>query len=81
MHKSTRGQGHCLTCVKGNSDLYSNFSCKPLGPVEAKFHVELLWVKRTKVCSNGPSHVTKMAANCPYVVQAFKKSSSPKPEG
>ena len=31
-------------------------------PIEAKFHVEPKWDRRTKVCSNGPGHMTKMAA-------------------
>ena len=31
-------------------------------PIEAKFHVELLWVKGTKVSSNDPGEVTTMAA-------------------
>ena len=30
-------------------------------PVEAKFHVEPPWNKRTKASSNGPGHMTKMA--------------------
>ena len=38
------------------------FCCKATRPIEAKFHVELLWVGSMKVCSNGPRHVTKMAA-------------------
>ena len=60
---STRGQGSCLTCVQGHSDLYFQTSAaKPLGPLKPKFHVELLWVLRLKVCSNNLGHVTKMAA-------------------
>ena len=31
-------------------------------PIEAKFHVEPPWDGGTKVCSNGPGHMTKMAA-------------------
>ena len=31
-------------------------------PIEAKFQVEPPWDRRTKVCSNGPGHMTKMAA-------------------
>ena len=36
--------------------ILSNIFCS-----EAKFHVELLWIGRTEVCSNSPGHVTKMA--------------------
>ena len=32
------------------------------GPIEAKFHMEPPWDGGTKVCSNGPGHMTKMAA-------------------
>ena len=32
------------------------------GPIKVKFHMELLWDGGTKVCSNGPGHMTKMAA-------------------
>ena len=32
------------------------------GPVEAKFHMEILWDGRTKVYLNGPGHMTKMTA-------------------
>ena len=45
-----------------------------------KFHVELLWDGGTKVCSNGPGHMTKMAAMSIYG-KNLKKSSSPEPEG
>ena len=32
------------------------------GPLEAKCHVEPPWDGETKVCSNGPGHMTKVAA-------------------
>ena len=35
-------------------------------PIEAKFHVELLWVVRMKVYSISPGHMTKMAAMSIY---------------
>ena len=38
------------------------FSSKTTGPIKVKFHMELLWDGGTKVCSNGPGHMTKMAA-------------------
>ena len=30
-------------------------------PIEAKFHVEPQWNLGTKICSNGPGHMTKLA--------------------
>ena len=36
------------------------------GPIKVKFHMELLWDGGTKVCSNGPGHMTKMAAMAMY---------------
>ena len=42
---------------------FSNiFSSKTTGPIELKFHMETPWDGRTKVCSNLPVHMTKMAA-------------------
>ena len=38
------------------------FSSITTGPIEAKFHVEPTRDGVRKVCSNGPSHMTKMAA-------------------
>ena len=46
--------------------------------IETKFHVEPPWDGRMKVCSNGPGHMTSMAA-CPCIVKTFKKSSSLEP--
>ena len=46
---------------------FSNiFSTKTTGPIEAKFHIEPPWDKGTKVRSNGPGHITKMAAMSIY---------------
>ena len=61
---------------------FSNvFSSETTGPIEArKFHVEPPWDEGTKVCSNGPGHMNKMAP-CPFMVKDLKKSSSPKPKG
>ena len=40
---------------------FSNFfSSITARPIEAKFHVESPWYRGTKVCSNGPGHITKM---------------------
>ena len=57
----------------------NNFSSETTGTVEAKFHMEP-WVGGTKVCSNGPGHMTKMAA-MPIYGKNLKKSSSPEPKG
>ena len=47
---------------------FSNiFSSETTGPIKVKFHVELPWDGGTKVCSNGPGHMTKMAAIPIYV--------------
>ena len=63
-----KGQGHSLTLAQGHSDSISSnfFSLETTRPIEAKFHVETLWMGRggggVKACSNGPCHMTKMAA-------------------
>ena len=44
------------------STLSNIFSSETTGPIEAKFHMEPPWDGGTKVCSNGPGHMTKMAA-------------------
>ena len=31
------------------------------GPIKLKFYIETPWHARTKVCSNGPGHMNKMA--------------------
>ena len=47
--------------------IFSNiFSSETAGPIEAKFHVELSLDGRTKICSNGLGHMTKMAAMLIY---------------
>ena len=38
------------------------FSSEVTGSIEAKCHMESPWDEGTKVCSNGPGHMTKMAA-------------------
>ena len=59
---------------------FSNTSSETTGPIEAKFHAEPPWDGGTKVCSNGPGHMTKMAA-MPVYGKNLKKSSSPEPKG
>ena len=49
-------------------------------PIEAKFHMGSQWDRGTKICSNGPGHMTKMAA-MPVYGKSLKKSSSPEPKG
>ena len=40
---------------------FSNISSETTGLIEAKFHMEPPWDGGTKVCSNDPGHMTKMA--------------------
>ena len=56
---------------------FSNiFSSETAWPIKAKFYVEPPWVGVTKVCINGPGHMTKMAA-MPIYGKNLKKYSSP----
>ena len=60
---------------------FSNiFSSETAWPIKAKYYVEPPWEGGTKVCINGPGHMTKMAA-MPIYGKNLKKSSSPEPEG
>ena len=60
---------------------FSNiFSSETTGPIEVKFHMEPPWDGGTKVCSNRPGHMTKMAA-MPIYGKNLKKSSSPESIG
>ena len=54
------------------------FSSETAWPIKAKFYVGLPWEGGTKVCINGPGHMTKMAA-MPIYGKNLKKSSSPEP--
>ena len=83
-----KGQGHSLTLVQGHSvsdSTFSNFfSLEIARLIEAKFHVEPPWDRRMKVCSNGPGHMTNMAAMLVHVHvygKNLKKSSSLEPNG
>ena len=68
-------------CVYVCMSTFSNiFSSETSGPIEAKFYMDSPWDGGTKVCSNGPDHLTKMAA-MPIYVKNLKKSSSPEPKG
>ena len=57
-----KGQDHLLTLVQGHSDsTFSNFfSLETARSIEAKFHVDHARDGGTKICSNGPGHMTKM---------------------
>ena len=58
---------------------FSNvFSSETTWPIKAKFYAEPPWEGGTKVCINGPGHMTKMAAT-PIYGKNLKKSSSPEP--
>ena len=57
----------------------NDFSSETAWPIKAKFYVELQWEGGTKVCINGPGHMTKMAA-MPIYGKNLKKSSSPEPK-
>ena len=59
---------------------FSNiFSSETAWPIKAKFYVAPPWEGGTKVCINGPGHMTKMAA-MPIYGKNLKKSSPPDPE-
>ena len=77
-----KGQGHLLTLVQGHSDsTFSNFFfLETAKPIEAKVQMEPPWDRETKVCSNGPDHMTNMAA-MPIFDKNLKKSSSGEPKG
>ena len=47
------------------------FSSETTLPIKAKFYVEPPWEGGTKLCINGPGHMTNMAT-CPYMVKTFK---------
>ena len=54
-------------------------SSETTGPIEAKFHVELPWDGGTKLCTNGPGHMTKITP-MPIYGKNLKKSSSLEPK-
>ena len=58
---------------------FSNIFSETAWPIKAKLYVEPPWEGGTKVCINGPGHMTKMAA-MPIYGKNLKKSSSPEPE-
>ena len=48
--------------VRRPSTFSNIFSSETAWPIKAKFYVEPPWEGGTKVCINGPGHMTKMAA-------------------
>ena len=51
----------CPSVVRRST--FSNiFSSETTGPIKLKFHMETPWDAGRKVYSNGPGHMTKMAA-------------------
>ena len=70
----------CSVMVHRPSTLSNIFSSETAWPIKAKFYVEPPWEGGTKVCINGPGHMTKMAA-MPIYGKNLKKSSSPEPAG
>ena len=73
-----KGQCHPLTLDQGHSADF--FSLETARPIEAKFDVDSPWDGRTKVCSNGPGHMTKMA-DMPIYNKNMKNSSPLEPKG
>ena len=55
-------------------NVFKHFLSETTGPIEAKFHMEPSWDGGTIICSNGPGHMTKMAA-MPIHDKNLKKSS------
>ena len=51
------------------------FSSEKAWPIKVKFHMEPPWDGATKVCSDSPGHMVKMAA-MPIYSKNLKKSSS-----
>ena len=76
----TKGLTHSFSCSVRPSTFSNIFSSETTGPIKLKFHMETILDAGTKVCSNGPGHMTKMAA-MPIYGKKLLKSSSPEPEG
>ena len=60
----------CVSMYVCMLSTFSNiFSSETTGPIEAKFHMESSWDGGTKVCSNGPGHMTKGRSDYPRTPQ------------
>ena len=68
-----QGQCHLLTLAKGHLHIIfkTQFSQKPLHQSRPNF-ISAILGRGTKVCINGPGHMTKMAAMPIYVVKSSK---------
>ena len=69
-----------LLSVRRRPHSLNIFSLETAWPIKVKFHMEPPWNGGTKICSNGPGHMTKMAT-MPIYGQNLKKSFSPEPKG
>ena len=58
--------------VVRQSTISNIFSSETTEPIKLKFHMETPYDGGTKVCSNGPGHMTKMAATPIYGKKPFK---------
>ena len=67
-------------CMYVCQHIQTSSPLKPLGRLKPNFIMEPPWDGGTKICSNGPSHMTKMAA-MPIYNKNLKISSSPEPKG
>ena len=54
------------------------FASETTLPIKAKIYAESSWEGGTKLCTNGPGHMTKIAA-MPIYGKNLHKSSSPEP--
>ena len=70
--------GVCVCMCVCMSTFSNILSSETTGPIEAKFHMEPSWDGGTKVYSNYPGHITKMAA-MPIYGKNIKTSYSPEP--
>ena len=61
-----------VICRPSSSTPLNIFSLDTTGPVEVKFHMELLWDQGTKVFSNGPGRMIKVAAMPIYGQDGFQ---------
>ena len=71
-----KGQGHSFIDLGPRSLKFKIFKLLLLETarlIEAKCHVELPWDGEIKICSNGPGHMTNMAA-MPMYGKNFKKN-------
>ena len=63
----------CVVCMS----IFSNISDETTEPIETKFHMKPPWDGETKICSNGPGHMTQMAS-MPIYGKHFKIISGTK---